>query len=160
MANKYKFISGEAHWASLINPNTKFEPSWQIDVTVDEDTKEELEALGLDVKHKEEYGDYIKLKRKCVTRKGDERDAPTIVDSKRNPWNGALIGNGSKVNVKFHAFDYNYNGKTGVSAELDSVQVVELVSYGEDFGDVDDGYVIGADAAEGKKDEWDDEVPF
>ena len=75
-----------------------------------------------------------------------------------------MIGNGSEVNVKFHTFNWTYNNKSGIGADLDAVQVVKLVEYGADFDDIDDGYVVDDDGS--SKSEWEDqqgkndEVPF
>ena len=164
MATKFNFISGKARWASVIKPNTTYEPCWSIDVILDEGNKAKVEGLGLITKYKEDVGDYIQIKRKVTTKKGDTRDAPDVVDSKRNVWGNSLIGNGSEVNVKFHTFNWNHNNKSGIGADLDAVQVVKLVEYGADFDDIDDGYVIGDDGS--SKSEWEDqqgkndEVPF
>ena len=55
-----------------------------------------------------------------------------------------MIGNGSKVNVLYEPFEWNFGGKSGVSADLRAVQVTELVpsSTEEDdaFDVVPNGY--------------------
>lgn len=144
MENTTKFVTGKVHWASLTAPNTTYEPVWCIDVSLDEESKVELESLGLNVQNKgDDRGDFIKIKRKVMKRDGTEREAPTVVDSKRNPWDNSLIGNGSEANVKFKIYEYEYNKKRGVTTDLIAVQVVNLVPYGNDFEDVDDGYIVG-----------------
>ena len=161
MENSIKFVSGKAYWASVCAPNTTFEPSWCIDVTLDEKTKVELESIGLNIHNKgDERGDFIKIKRKVMKRDGTEREAPTVVDSKRNPWDNSLIGNGSDVNVKFKVYEYEYNKKHGVSADLIAVQVVNLIPYGEDFDNVDDGYVVSNSSNNNKPHSAGDDIPF
>jgi hypothetical protein len=161
MENSIKFVSGKAYWASVCAPNTTFEPSWCIDVTLDEKTKVELESIGLNIQNKgDERGDFIKIKRKVMKRDGTEREAPTVVDSKRNPWDNSLIGNGSDVNVKFKVYEYEYNKKHGVSADLIAVQVVNLIPYGEDFDNVDDGYVVSNSSNNNKPHSAGDDIPF
>lgn len=161
MENSIKFVSGKAYWASVCAPNTTFEPSWCIDVTLDEKTKVELESIGLNIHNKgDERGDFIKIKRKVMKRDGTEREAPTVVDSKRNPWDNSLIGNGSDVNVKFKVYEYEYNKKNGVSADLIAVQVVNLIPYGEDFDNVDDGYVVSNSSNNNKPHSAGDDIPF
>ena len=59
-----------------------------------------------------------------------------------------LVGNGSKVKVLYKPFDWKFAGKSGTSLDLQAVQVIDLVPYGEDF-DVSDGYV-----AEGNNEEF------
>jgi hypothetical protein len=161
MENSIKFVSGKAYWASVCAPNTTYEPTWCIDVTLDEKTKAELESIGLNIQNKgDERGDFIKIKRKVMKRDGTEREAPTVVDSKRNPWDNSLIGNGSDVNVKFKVYEYEYNKKHGVSTDLIAVQVVNLIPYGEDFEDVDDGYVVSNSSNNNKPHSAGDDIPF
>jgi hypothetical protein len=161
MENSIKFVSGKAYWASLSAPNTTYEPVWCIDVTVDEKTKVELESIGLNVQNKgDEKGDFIKIKRKVMKPDGTEREAPNVVDSKRNPWDKSLIGNGSDVNVKFKVYEYEYNKNHGVSADLIAVQVVKLVPYGSDFDDVEGGYVVGNSPNNNNPQLAADDVPF
>jgi len=59
-----------------------------------------------------------------------------------------LVGNGSDVNVLFKTFEWEYAGKSGVSADLQAVQVVNLIPYGdgEDFDVVPNGYSSASDA--------------
>ena len=66
-----------------------------------------------------------------------------------------LIGNGSTVNVLYAPFAWEMNGKSGTSAILKKVQVVDLVSYGEDL-EVVDGFVDGQSSTTIQE----DEVPF
>ena len=161
MENSIKFVSGKAYWASVCAPNTTFEPAWCIDVTLDEKTKVELESIGLNIQNKgDERGDFIKIKRKVMKRDGTEREAPTVVDSKRNPWDNSLIGNGSDVKVKFKVYEYEYNKKHGISTDLIAVQVVNLIPYGEDFDNVDDGYVVSNSSNNNKPHSAGDDIPF
>jgi|TARA_R110000803_G_scaffold173594_1_gene236318 hypothetical protein len=149
MANDIHIISGKAHWASVLSPNTKYEPhKYCIDVELNEDTKQQAENLGLIVKNKGSF-DFITIKRNLLKKNGDERPAPFVKDSSNNPWDNQLIGNGSDVNVKFATYDYNFAGKAGVGTDLMAVQVVNLIKYGndEDFDTVDNGYVISGSSS-------------
>ena len=89
----------------------------------------------------DDRGEYVTLKRKVLRKDGSRRQAPSVKDSQNNPWDNKLIGNGSTVNVKALPFDWNYAGKTGRSADLTAVQVVDLIEYGNDFDVVDGGYI-------------------
>lgn len=148
MANKeYHYVEGTAYWASVVVPNTTFEPKWSIDLSIDDKTAEELAGIeGVTIKNKDdERGNFISLKRNVEDRSGNEKKAPKIIDSQNNAWDDRLIGNGSRVCVKFHTYPYNYRGKSGYSAELDAVQVIDLVEYGgadDGFEVRDGGYVI------------------
>ena len=137
------YLSGKCHYASVVEPNTTFEPTWQIDIALDKESKKIVEEAGLNIKNKgDDRGQYVTLKRKVLRKDGSRRQAPSVKDSQNNPWDSKLIGNGSTVNVKALPFDWNYAGKTGRSADLTAVQVVDLIEYSaDDFDIVEDGYI-------------------
>lgn len=150
--NKYDqiLLSGKAYWASIVEPNTTYEPVWQVDVTVDEETKQKLESIGLSVKNKgDDRGDFFSCRRKVVKRDGSKRDAPRVIDAKKMPWDNRLIGNGSAVKVKIQPYEYAYAGKAGVSADFMAMQVIDLVPYGDPSGDFqeEDGFSIDQELA-------------
>ena len=135
-------INGTAYWASIQSPNTKFEPTWQIDVgNLDADNKAIAEKDGLNIKTDEIKGDYVTIKRKVKRKDGNDNTAPVIVDGNKRPMMD-LIGNGSKVNVLYNTYEWKYAGKEGVSADLKKVQVVTLIPYEEreDFDVVSDDF--------------------
>ena len=139
------YISGKCHYASIIEPNTKFDPVWSIQVEVDEDNRSIIEGAGLPINNKDDdRGDFVTIKRKVLRADGSQRSAPFVKDSQNNPWNGKLIANGSTVNVKATPYEWNYAGKSGVSADLAAVQVVDFIEYtrsDQDFEPVEGGYV-------------------
>ena len=139
------YISGKCHYASIIEANTKFDPVWSIQVEVDEDNRSIIEGAGLPINNKDDdRGDFVTIKRKVLRADGSQRAAPSVKDSQNNPWNGKLIANGSTVNVKATPYEWNYAGKSGVSADLAAVQVVDFIEYtrdDQDFEPVEGGYV-------------------
>ena len=151
--NTMTVISGTAYWASISQPNTTFEPCWTIDVSLDAEGIAKVKADGLSVKNKgDERGDFVTIKRKVEGKNGSNQ-APELVDSQRQPMFNTLIGNGSKVNVLYRPYDWSWKNKEGRSADLQKVQVVELVPYSsdgeaEDFDVVESGYTS------------DDDIPF
>tara|TARA_R110000803_G_scaffold199619_4_gene263729 strand:+ start:3387 stop:3848 length:462 start_codon:yes stop_codon:yes gene_type:complete len=148
-------ISGTAYWASLQSPNTKFEPSWQIEVcNLDAENKAIAEKDNLTIKYDDVKGDYVSIKRKVKRKDGNNNQPPIVVDAQKRPMLD-LIANGSKVNVLYSTFEWKYAGKQGVSADLKKVQVVELIPYEEkeDFDEIPDGYT-SADEAGAEK------IPF
>ena len=77
MANNVHIISGKAHWASVLAPNTTYEPVYSIDLELDDDTKSTVEGLGLTIKNKgDDRNDFVTIKRKLYKKNGDERPAP------------------------------------------------------------------------------------
>jgi len=154
MANqKYDpiIISGKVYWASVVEPNTTYEPAWQADITIDDDeTRQKLESIGLNVKNKgDERGDFFSAKRKVMKKDGSNRNPPVVLDAKRNPWDNRLVGNGTTAKIKIQPYEYSYAGKAGVTADFIAMQVIDLVPYGNpsnDFQD-EDGFTIDSELA-------------
>lgn len=149
-------LSGKAHWASVANPNTTFEPVWSVDLAIEGDELNKARQMGLAIKNKgDDRGDFVTIKRKVNRRDGTQNQAPTLVDANKNPMSGTLIGNGSDINVLFKTYEWEYAGKTGMGAELQKVQVTKLVPYSDgsdDFDVVPDGYSA--------VDTLNDDIPF
>ena len=138
-------ISGEAYWAHIIVPNTKFntDGEWSIEVcNLDETNRKIAEADGLTIKNKEdERGDFVTLKQYSRNKDGSFRDM-SVKDSERNPFpSNKRVGNGSTVNASYYPKEYTQYGG-GVKGYLNGVQVVDLIEYSsDDFDVVPGGYV-------------------
>jgi|TARA_R110000824_G_scaffold42966_1_gene125827 hypothetical protein len=139
------YLTGKCHYASLIEPNTKFDPVWTIQIEVNDENRPVIEGANLPIANKgDDRGDFVTIKRKVFRKDGSQRQAPIVKDSQNNPWDTKLIANGSLVNVKAIPYEWDYAGKSGVSADLAAVQVVDFIEYTasrEDFDPVDGGYV-------------------
>jgi len=137
-----KVISGTAYWASVITPNTKFDADgvWTIDVgNLDDLNKKKAQKDGLTIKNKgDEKEDFVTFKRKVRNAKGSLNRQPNVVDANKRLITETMVGNGSKVNVLYEPFEWNFGGKTGVSADLRAVQVTELVPYSTEEDDAFD----------------------
>ena len=77
------------------------------------------------------------------------QDPPKVVDSKLNPIVDVFVGNGSKVNVSYRPFEWSFGNKSGVSAGLNSIQVLDLIEYNpsgssSEFA-IEDGYTNDID---------------
>ena len=139
------YLTGKCHYASITEPNTKFDPVWSIQVEVNDENRSVIEEANLPITNKgDDRGDFVTIKRKVHRKDGSSRQPPIVKDSENNLWNGKLIANGSLVNVKAIPYDWDYAGKSGVSADLAAVQVVDFIEYKasmEDFEPVEGGYV-------------------
>ncbi len=62
-------------------------------------------------------------------RDGSLSEGPRIVDAKKQSWDGAAIGNGSKVVVAFDIYDWDGENGCGMTFQPRAVQVVEFVPY-------------------------------
>jgi len=138
-------ISGDAYWAHVITPNTKFNPDgeWSIEVcNLDDTNKKIAKSDGLTIKNKgDERGDFVTLKQYARTKDGTFRPM-SVKDAQRNLFpNDKRVGNGSKINASYYPKEYTQYGG-GVKGYLQGVQVVNLVEYNtDDFEVVEGGYV-------------------
>jgi hypothetical protein len=87
-------------------------------------------------------------------RDGSLSEGPRIVDAKKQPWDGAAIGNGSKVVVAFDIYDWDGENGCGMTFQPRAVQVVEFVPYEQvdptdGFEEVEGYITTGAAAASG-----------
>jgi hypothetical protein len=152
-------ISGTAYWAAITNPNTTFDSDgvWSVDVAnLDKKALDSIKNDGLSIKNKgDDRGDFITIKRKVRRKDGSLNRAPDLVDGQKRTMTNTLIGNGSKVNVHYTTYEWEFKGRPGVSADLRAVQVTELVPYNteadEAFDVVDGGFV---------SEEGDEDIPF
>ena len=118
-------------WASVVEPNTKFEPTWEIEAELNDQQAAMFADAG--VRLKEDDGiKLLRFKRKVSgTKKGGgvyNNEPPRIVDAGKQPFS-KLIGNGSLVNIQYDLREWAMMGNTGVKADLKAVQVLELVEY-------------------------------
>jgi|TARA_R100001244_G_scaffold131050_1_gene103876 hypothetical protein len=152
-------ITGTAYWAAITNPNTTFDSDgiWSIDVAnLDKKNLEMVKKDGLVIKNKgDDREDFVTVKRRVRRKDGSLNRAPDLVDGQKRTMTNTLIGNGSKVNVHYTTYEWEFKGRAGVSADLRAVQVVDLIPYNteadEAFDVVDGGFVSG---------EGDEDIPF
>lgn len=126
-------IQGKALWASVQAPNVKYEPTWQTDLVISDKQVAGAKKAGLKVK-KSEDGNVVTFKRKVLRKDGAENKAPVVVNSRNEPIKD-LVGNGSLINVQFSTYSYNNSFGAGVGADLQGIQVLELVEYSNDGGE-------------------------
>jgi hypothetical protein len=141
-------IKGSAYWAHVISPNTKFDSDgvWSIDVgNLDKKNIEIAKNDGLEIKNKgDDRGDFITAKHQVRRKDGSMNKAPEIKDAQKRTMIGTLIGNGSEVNVLYGTYEWDFNGRSGTSADLRAVQVINLVPYNVD-ADADESFEVVPD---------------
>jgi hypothetical protein len=140
-------INGKAYWAAVASPNTTFDPDgmWTVDVcNLDEKNVKLAKKDGISIKNKgDDRGDFVTIKRKVRRKDGGMNRAPELMDAQKRTLSNVMIGNGSVVNVLYNTYDWEYRGRQGTSADLRSVQVVDLIPYNSDSDeafDVVEGY--------------------
>jgi len=119
-------VTGIAYWASIIHPNTRFEPKFCCDLVVDEETSQDFRSRGFDVKEKE-HGPTIIFKRNQFNKKsGQPNKIPKLKDRSGNDVD-VEVGNGSKVRIQYAEWTSNYNGTMYQGLDLQGLQILELV---------------------------------
>ncbi len=141
-------LKGNAYWASIVSPNTTFDSDgvWSIDVSnLDEKNINQAKADGLDVKNKgDDRGSFVTIKRKVRRKDGNMNKQPEVVDAAKRNIANTMIGNGSEVNVLYSTYEWEFKGRSGVSADLRAVQVTNLIPYNVD-ADVDEAFDVVPD---------------
>lgn len=154
MSKSSFYITGIANWAKVLGPPvqnySKDGYEWTIDITPDDDSVAVLNNAGIGDRMKnkgDDRGEFISFRQKATRMNGEENDPIRVVDAKNRPWDPKeLIGNGSKVQLKFNVKDYGPGKKQGVYPQ--AIRVLELVSYAPvDFEPLpeDSEYVKAAD---------------
>lgn len=133
MTAQHITLTGEAHWAKVFEHNKdKHEAfhgpdgAYTVDMLLDKEELDKLTQAGSRLKPKiTEEGVVIKFKRKHTHPAGISElgGPPRVVDSEGNPWEGGLIGNGSKVQIIVEVYDT----KMGKGTRLEALKVVDLV---------------------------------
>ena len=125
-------LEGTVYWASIKQPNTRFEPVYTVNLVVDEETANDFASRGHKVKQMDE-GPALIIKRKVNGPNGMVRSAPRLLDQSKQEVNLA-VGNGSKIRVQYN--EYSGEGKFGpyTGLDLQAVQIVDLIEYRAEDG--------------------------
>ena len=153
-------FEGTAYFASIHTPKAGYKGKgklYEVSLGLDDKGVEKANKYGLRVYSETDSipMPHIKIRRKIDAAKGQTAESvkPEVVDSKlRSIPSNILIGNGSKVRVKFATFwwgddemgDDPSDPDGGVGTTMFKVQVVDLVRFenGDDLGEVDGGFSL------------------
>lgn len=123
-------IKADIFWANLTTEN-EMSGRYQVDLgNLSPKAVEALNDLGLDVKYKEDKGDFITCK---STR-------PMFAfDTEGKDISDVGIGNGSKAIGVIDTYEWSFKNKKGVSPSLKKLVITDLVALdGEVDDDLDD----------------------
>jgi len=138
--SEFTLMNVEVEWANIQadNPDTRFEHAWKIDAILSDSEAKSMEASGFGIRKNKDGRNVLTLKTKCVSSRTQKRNSPPEVFGRdgRTPFTEEL-GNGSVCNIKGYAKYVEVNGKTYLPAYINKVQVVEHVSRGSQFEDLD-----------------------
>ena len=135
-------IEGTAYWNNITTPNTKFEPVYQTNLIVPDDVAAKFKADGYSVKEMNE-GQALVIRRKVAKKGGGTNPAPKLIDQDLQPLD-AQVGNGSRVRVQYRPWETTNSYGTFKGLDLQCVQVLELVEYGEAALDGEELGFVGA----------------
>lgn len=126
----YVVRNARVKWAKVFNPDATFPPArWSINVYPGAIDAAALRKLGLLLRTDEKDGDeFFVAKRYTESKAGKKIDPPRVVDAHKKPFTED-IGNGSVCNVIVNVYPWEFGKKSGISAWLEAVQVVEHVAY-------------------------------
>jgi hypothetical protein len=153
------------NWASVQAPDTKFEPTWHLTVVLSEDHKKQLleesklidpKKKGIKIKQNDEGQDVYRFKRKVAKADGSGENNPPVVCGPKGKDDKfeKLIGNGSVCNVQYRFVPYNNKFGSGITCDLQGVQVISHVPYGSVDGDAFDA--VEEPSAPSSSNEFDD----
>lgn len=153
-------------WASVIEPNTKYEHQWEIVAHLDNKQAAVLADHGFKLKTEEDGTQSYRFKRKTQGTKKDgtgkfDKKAPNVIDASKEPFD-RLIGNGSLVNVQYNVKTDTIMGNTYITGDLVGVQVLEHVAFGENSDEFEDEGSTASiqNEQESPVDDVDDDIPF
>ena len=159
--DKYVTVPAPASWPKLNSPDTHFNPlgEWSVKISFDKDDERLKDIQRATVSLNKSQPDFDKdnvayfwgtpknadgvedptkvelsFKRKCTKKQDGEQvpNTPLIIrDSQGEMWDGRQIGGGSTLQVAFTLFPYKGFGKSGVTARMHEVRVLELVQGAE-----------------------------
>lgn len=137
MSFKTYNVTGPAWWAKVLGdpqPNyDETENQWSINVGVDQRGIDLFSRLNMKDKVKnndDDQGDFVTFRRREFKKDGTPNDPIEVVDAEGNPWDTEkLIGNESKVKVRFSVLESKFKGKTFIKPYIWKITVLELKTY-------------------------------
>tara|TARA_R110002124_G_scaffold164496_2_gene331862 strand:+ start:1291 stop:1725 length:435 start_codon:yes stop_codon:yes gene_type:complete len=126
-------LEGTAMWAAVTTPNTTYEPTYSVNLVVDEATAADFKARGYNIKQMDE-GPSILIKRKVDGPNGMVRQAPKLIDQYKKPLD-ARVGNGSSVKVQYSEWETSNKYGNFKGLDFQAMQVLNLVEVGTPDGE-------------------------
>lgn len=133
-------------WASVQSPDVKFDPTWHVTAVLSEEHKKQLldesklidpKKKGIKIKSNDDGQDVYRFKRKVNKADGSgENNQPVVCGPKgKDDKFDKLIGNGSVCNIQYRFVPYNNKFGSGVTCDLQGIQVIDHVPFGSVDGD-------------------------
>jgi hypothetical protein len=115
-------VEAEVMWAFLDTPN-EMSGKYQVDLcNLSAKSVEDLKARGINVKNKEDKGDYVTAKSMNYPIKAELSDGTPVT---------CKIKNGSKAKATIKPYTWSWKGKTGVGTGIGKLVITNLIEYVE-----------------------------
>ena len=151
MNNTIQTVEGIAYWANITVPSTTFEPVYQLELVVDDETADAFEQKGFptingtakkrdgSTKTSTAYeGRAVSIKRKVSRKDGTPNVKPKLYDANGEQVD-LTVGNGSRVLVKYREWEVDNTYGQFKGLDLVKVKIIYLVEYtGGGENDFDD----------------------
>ena len=134
MATEFHYFTGKCKWAMLKKPDEKYN-NWKIDLYLDDDQIDKLNAIGLQNSQKEDAdGKFYTFRRPTEFQTRDKTtrqlkiiplNPPLILAKDKKTPMDVLIGNGSTVTMKLEVYDT----QKGKGSRMIGVVVEDLVPF-------------------------------
>lgn len=132
------FVEGKVYWAKIIGSKSLHDNydgdgrQWAYELVPDDITFLKEHRLLDRLKDKDDpmnpgKGEFLALKKPELNKDGDKNDPITILDSDNEPWDGRLLGNGTRVVAKLTIADFGKGKKKAIWTQ--ALRVEELVPY-------------------------------
>lgn len=121
-------LQAKVEWAKVHRPDTKFKPRYEITAILSKADAQQFKKAGVPIQQGDDGAWRLKLQRNAEDKDGKAIEPPTVVDRENNPFKEP-IGNGSVCAVQYYIRDWTYKSRTGKSAVLMAVKVLDLVPY-------------------------------
>ena len=128
MYNMEHYFTGVCRWAKVFEPDTKYGPTYSIEVKLDDDEYKRYRDVGCQGELSKDGQGYLTFRRKeqMLSRAGKlmKFGPPLVIDKEGQPFDES-IGNGSEVIVKVVTFET----EKGVGTRLEAVKVINHVVF-------------------------------
>lgn len=120
METKPLVVEAELMWAFLDTPN-EMSNSYQVDLcNLSKEAVKNLRAMGINVKNKEDKGDFVTAKSKNYPIKAELADGSPVT---------CKIKNGSKAQATIKPYTWTWKGKTGIGTGINKLVITNLIEY-------------------------------
>lgn len=122
-------ITGVVNWAHVQAPN-QF-GKYSVDVEISAEQAEKYKAGGISGVKEKDGQNIIQIRTNATMKDGSPARKPSVTDVDGNEISD-LVGNGSKAKVSFTVAPWKFGSRSGKSAFLNGLTVIDLVPYGDD----------------------------